>query len=51
MNEIIKENVFSVYEKNINISLFNEVILFLAYTRNRTGTNDLLYEIQEKCIW
>ena len=34
MNEIIKENVFSVYEKNINISLFNEIIAFIAYTRN-----------------
>ena len=29
MNEIIKENVFSVYEKNINISLFNEIIAFI----------------------
>ena len=51
MNEIIKENVFSVYEKNINISLFNEIIAFIAYTRNSKGTNDILYEIQEKCIW
>ena len=51
MNEKIEENEFRVYEKEINILLFNEIISFIAYTRNSKGTNDILCEIQKQCIW
>ena len=51
MVEKIEEIEFKEYEKNINITLFNEIIAFIANTRNSKGTNDMLCEIQEKCIW
>ena len=47
MNEKIEENEFLVYEKTINIVLFNEIISFIAYTRNGKETNDILCEIQK----
>ncbi len=51
MDEIIEKIEFKEYEKLINITLFNEIIAFIANTRNGKETNNILCEIQQKCIW
>ena len=51
MNEKIEKSGYKVYEKSINIRLFNEIIAFIANTRSNKGTDEILFEIKEKCIW
>ena len=49
--EKIEKIEYKAYEKLINIELFNEIIAFISNTRTGKGTNNILYEIDNKCIW
>ena len=49
--EKIEKIEYKAYEKLINIELFNEIIAFISNTRTGKGTNNILYEIENKCIW
>lgn len=49
--EKIEKIEYKAYEKLINIELFNEIIAFISNTRTGKETNNILYEIENKCIW
>jgi len=40
-----------IYEKYINIQLYNNIVSFIAETTNNRDKKDILSKIKKKCIW
>lgn len=51
MYEKIEKVEYKVYEKYIDIELFNEALSFLVDTASKNDKNNVLSEIRKKCIW
>lgn len=51
MNKIIEKNEFEIYDKMININLFNRIIAFIHSTSNNKKESNIYQDISKRCIW
>ncbi|MBP3254925.1 MAG: hypothetical protein J6M60_00325 [Clostridia bacterium] len=51
IRENLKNNEYLIYDKYINLELFNGIIAFIVNTRANSKTSDILKEIEKRCIW